>query len=141
MGVTLSCPLLYACLIPFLLLDLFVSVFHAVCFPIYGIPKVRRSDFVVFDRARLRYLNALERLNCIYCSYANGLAAYVAEIAARTEQHWCPIQHRREPRHKHSRYARFMPYGDARRYRENVEQVRNDFSDLHRGGDAAKPDG
>ena len=106
-AVALSSPLLYLCILPFVLLDAFASLYQSVCFPIYGIPKVVRKDYIVFDRAKLRYLNALERLNCLYCSYANGVAPYVAEIAARTEQHWCPIQHERVPKVPHSRYPRF----------------------------------
>jgi len=91
--VTLSAPLIYLCLVPFLLLDLLIFVYQAICFPIYGIPKVQRADCFMFDRGKLLYLNVLERLNCVYCSYANGLITYVAEIVARTEQHWCPIKH------------------------------------------------
>ena len=62
--------------VDFLLMDLFVTTYQAVCFPIYGIPKVRRSDYLVFDREDLPYLNAIEKFNCFYCSYGNGGAAY-----------------------------------------------------------------
>ncbi len=93
--VTLTAPVIYAMIIPFALLDLFVSIYQAVCFPVYGIPKVRRSDYLVFDRHHLAYLNALEIINCAYCSYANGLIAYVREIAGRTEKHWRQIKHAR----------------------------------------------
>jgi hypothetical protein len=82
-----TAPFIYACIIPFALLDLFVSMYQAVCFPVYGIPKVQRRDYMAIDRNKLRYLNALEGLNCMHCSYANGLLAYVVEIAGRTEQH------------------------------------------------------
>jgi len=129
-AVVLTAPVLYACVVPFVLLDAFSSLYQAVCFPVYGIPKVRRRDHFVYDRARLPYLNALERLNCYYCSYANGVAAYVREIAARTEQHWCPIQHARHPQSPHSRYGRFLGFGDAREYRERLEEVRRDFRDI-----------
>jgi hypothetical protein len=132
--VAISAPLIYICLAPMLLLDLFISLYHAVCFPIYGIPKIRRRDYIIFDRGRLRYLNVLERLNCVYCSYANGLAAYVAEIAARTEQHWCPIKHSRRPKTAHSRYAHFLPYQDRAAYSEQIEKIRHDFSDIGRPG-------
>jgi hypothetical protein len=101
-----------------------------VCFPIYGIPKVRPDDYFIFDRSKLLYLNGMERLNCGYCSYVNGLMAYVAEIAGRTEQHWCPIKHNRETPTPHSRYAGFLPYGDAVAYRERVDEVRSSFDDL-----------
>jgi hypothetical protein len=130
LGVALSAPLIYACLFPMALLDLFVSLYQTVCFAIYGIPKVRRADHFVFDRGRLRYLNWLERLNCVYCSHANGLAAYFTEIAARTEQHWCPVKHSRAPATPHSRYAGFLPFADPRTYAEKIEQVRRDFRDL-----------
>jgi hypothetical protein len=115
--VTLSVPMIYACLIPLLLLDLFVAVYQAVCFPIYGIPKIRRKDFLICDRERLAYLNAVEKVGCVYCSYANGLLAWVAEIAARMEQRFCPIRHAHPVLRPHSRYSRFLPYGDARAYR------------------------
>jgi hypothetical protein len=126
----LTAPFIYACIIPLALLDLFMSIYQAVCFPVYGVPKARRRDYMAIDRNKLRYLNALEGLNCMYCSYANGLLAYAVEIAARTEQHWCPIKHARRIQHAHDRYAHFLPYGDAPAYREGIEKVRNDFGDL-----------
>jgi len=126
----LTAPFIYACIIPFVLLDLFVSTYQAVCFPVYGIPKARRRDYMALDRNRLRYLNALEGLNCMYCSYANGLLAYVVEIAGRTEQHWCPIKHARRIQNAHDRYSHFLAYGDAPAYREGIDKVRGDFKDL-----------
>lgn len=129
----LTAPFIYACFIPFVLTDLFVSVYQAVCFPVYGIPKARRKDFIAIDRNKLRYLNALEGLNCMYCSYSNGLLAYVAEIAGRTEQHWCPIKHARRIQNTHDRYSHFLPYGDAAAYREQLDKVRDDFKDLKDG--------
>lgn len=128
--VLVTAPVIYVGLFPFFLLDLFLALYQGVCFPIYGIPKVRRADFLVLDRGRLKYLNLLERLNCLYCSYANGLCAYVTEVAARTEQHWCPIKHAMRLRAPHSRYSHFFDYGDARQYSRQIETVRNDFVDL-----------
>lgn len=128
--VAVTAPLIYGCVIPFLLLDLFVTSYQAFSFPIYGIPKVQRSDYLMFDRGKLCYLNFLERLNCQYCAYANGLLAYVVEVAARTEQHWCPIKHAHKNLAPHSRYSHFLPYGNANVYRERIEEVREDFGDL-----------
>jgi len=125
-----TAPFIYVLIIPFALLDLFVSTYQAVCFPVYGIPKARRRDYLAVDRNKLRYLNAIEGLNCMYCSYANGVLAYVVEIAGRTEQHWCPIKHARRIQHAHDRYSHFLPYGDATAYRESVDKVRDDFKDL-----------
>ena len=126
----LTAPFIYAVFIPFVLLDLFVSVYQTVCFPVYGIPKARRRDYIAIDRTKLRYLNALEGLNCMYCSYGNGVLAYAVEVAGRTEQHWCPIKHARRVQNTHDRYANFLPYGDAAAYREGSDKVGCDFKDI-----------
>lgn len=126
----LTAPVIYIGIIPFCLLDLFLAFYQGICFPIYGIPKVRRADYIVFDRGGLKYLNLLERLNCAYCSYGNGVLAYGTEVAARTEQHWCPIKHARRLRAPHSRYPHFFDFGDALQYSRQIETVRNDFVDL-----------
>ncbi len=120
--VILTAPVIYSLIVPFVLLDLFVTIYQAVCFPVYGIPKARRGDYLVFDRHHLAYLNALEKLNCAYCSYANGLIAYVREIAGRTEQYWCPIKHARRVIGAHPRYATFQDYGDVDGYRRWLAQ-------------------
>lgn len=123
----LTAPLIYSLIIPFVLLDSAVTLYQAVCFPIYGIPKVKRRDYLIFDRGRLAYLNLIEKLNCAYCSYGNGLLAYVREIAARTEQHWCPIKHAGRVKSPHARYNRFIDYGDAEIYRQEIEKTRRNF--------------
>ena len=122
--VVVTAPIIYSLIIPFVLLDLFVTVYQAICFPAYGIAKVRRADYIVFDRAHLGYLNAIEKLNCAYCSYANGLIAYVREIASRTEEHWCPIKHATRVMGTHGRYAGFEDYGDAEGYRNRLRRHR-----------------
>jgi hypothetical protein len=129
--VVLTAPIIYAGIIPFALLDLFLAIYQGVCFRAYGVPKVRRGDYVIFDRGHLNYLNFVEKLNCVYCSYANGLCAYATEVVARTEQHWCPIKHALRLRSPHSRYTHFFDYGDAEKYRSGIESVRCDFADLN----------
>jgi hypothetical protein len=126
----LTAPFIYAVIIPFVLLDLFVTVYQTVCFPVYGVPKARRRDYIAIDRNKLRYLNAIEGFNCLYCSYGNGVLAYAVEIAGRTEQHWCPIRHARRVQNTHDRYSHFLPYGDAAAYREKLDAVRCDFKDV-----------
>jgi hypothetical protein len=128
--VLLTLPVIWSCLIPALLLDLTITIYQAVCFPVFGIPKVRRGDFIVLDRHNLSYLNIIEKMNCMYCGYFNGLVAYAREMAARTEQHWCPIKHARRVGDIHSRYKYFFDYGDAKRYRQEIETARRDFEDL-----------
>jgi len=119
----LTAPVIYSLIVPLLLLDLSVSIYQAVCFPAYGIEKVRRKDYFIFDRHHLAYLNALEKLNCAYCSYANGLIAFVREIAARTEQYWCPIKHARRVIGAHEHYREFVEYGDADAFRARSDAL------------------
>jgi hypothetical protein len=127
----ISVPFIWGCLLPALFLDLIVTIFHSVCFRLYGIPLVKRSEYVMIDRQALTYLNLIERINCTYCGYFNGLIGYVQEIAARTEQYWCPIKHARKQARLHSRYLKFLEYGDAEGYRKKIEDIRRDFKDLN----------
>lgn len=126
-SILLSAPVICSMIIPALLMDLGISMFQAICFPLYNIPKVLRRDHIVLDRHYLKYLNPLERLNCDYCSYFNGLASYVQEIGARTEQYWCPIKHASGSFRRHSRYHDFLDYGDAEAYRLRLEDLRNKY--------------
>ena len=117
-------PLIYGMAIPLLMLDACVSFYQWACFPIYGIAKVRRSDYLVFDRRHLAYLNIIEKLHCTYCEYGNGLMGYMAEILARTEEYFCPIKHAHKVLGTHSRYNRFLAYGDAVAYEARLEEFR-----------------
>ncbi|MCE1241345.1 MAG: DUF4407 domain-containing protein [Azonexaceae bacterium] len=131
--VVLTAPVIYAGWVPFLLMDLFVTAYQAICFPIYRIPKVRRADYLVFDRGDLPYLNLIEKFNCFYCSYGNGVAAYAREVAARTEQYWCPIKHARRIRAAHEHYPKFFDYGDAEAFQQGLERLRRQYDE--RDGD------
>lgn len=122
--VVLTAPFIYALILPLLMLDLFVSLYQAICFPVYGIPKVPRRAYIVIDRQNLAYLNGLQKLNCVYCGYANGLIGWVREIASRTEAYWCPIKHARRIAEPHSRYPGFRDFGNERDLSSQVEAQR-----------------
>ncbi|MFH1872150.1 MAG: hypothetical protein ABIK82_06065 [Pseudomonadota bacterium] len=117
-------PVIYSMIVPLALLDLCVSFYQAVCFPIYGVAKAHRGDYIVFDRQQLEYLNFVEKFHCTYCAYGTGLIAYVAEIVARTEEYFCPIKHARRMLGTHARYARFLDFGDAADYERRLEEFR-----------------
>lgn len=119
-----TAPIIYSLLVPFLVLDAWVWLYQRLCFPIYGIPPVPRHRYFALDRGKLRYLNAIEKANCTFCSYANGLIAYVREVAARTEQYWCPIKHARAVPAPHDRYHHFFDYGDAASYHQELDRQR-----------------
>ncbi len=133
----LTAPVIYSLIVPLVLLDVFVAIYQAVCFPAYGIPKVPRRDYIAIDRHRLQYLNALEKLNCVYCGYANGLLALVSEIASRTEAYWCPIKHARKLRGTHARYPSFADYGDGESYRTRLAQLRAELERMEREAGSA----
>jgi len=120
-----TAPLIFSLIIPFVLLDLFVSVYQAVCFPVYGIPKVRRRDYIAVDRHKLTYLNILQKLYCVYCGYCNGLLAYVREVAGRTEYYWCPIKHGRHLPDRHAHYDRFVDYGDGEEFSNMLVEMKD----------------
>lgn len=124
----LTVPLIYSLILPLALLDLFVSLYQAICFPAYGIEKVNRADFTRIDRHHLAYLNALQKLNCVYCGYANGLIGYVQEIAGRPEAFWCPIKHAARIGVYHAYYAQFVDYGDAEGFEPCLEESRTRIS-------------
>ncbi|OWY10010.1 hypothetical protein B6V74_08375 [Thioclava sp. F42-5] len=128
--VILTAPVIYSLIVPFVLLDLFVSLYQAICFPIYRIAKVKRSDHIVVDRQHLAYLNALQKLNCVYCGYCNGLLSYVREIAGRTEQYWCPIKHAHQVKGPHLRYRDFVEYTDAEGFQAQTMRLRRALREM-----------
>lgn len=117
-------PATYAVILAIALLDLLATLHQWATFPILGIRRVRRADYIAIDRHKLSYLNAIEKLNCLYCGYSNGVIAYAREIASRTEQYWCPIKHAKLIRSPHRRYPEFLEYGDAKGYRDKLADYR-----------------
>jgi hypothetical protein len=123
--IVLTAPVIYSLIVPFVLLDLFVMGYQAICFPVYRIPTVRRRDYLVFDRHHLAYLNIIEKINCAYCSYGNGVIAFAREVAARTEVYWCPIKHARRVLGPHPHYQGFADFGDAAAFRAHIAGMKD----------------
>lgn len=106
-------PFIWMVFIPLVILDVFISLYHLITFPIYGFKYLKRVDYVLIDRHKLKYLNLWQKLNCVYCGYANGLLKYALKIAAMTEKYWCGIRHKsrdgfNEPNH----HKDFIDYDD-----------------------------
>ena len=118
----LSLPFIYMMIIPAIILDAGLTVYHGVAFPLYKIPKVKRSDYIVYDRKFLDYLNVVQKVHCLYCSYVNGLFAYAVEIAARTERYWCPIKAASKLNVPHTWYKDFADYGNPQEWREKFNE-------------------
>ena len=109
----ISVPIIYAMSIPLVFLDVTLEIYHNICFRLYGITLAERSKYIKIDRHKLKYLNWVDKINCAYCGYANGLVNYARTIAADTEKYWCDIKHKKdsnfvEPKH----HKDFLNYGD-----------------------------
>ncbi len=124
----ITMPIIYAMIVPLVLIDVLVSFYQYSCFPIYKIKLVKRRDYIVFDRHHLSYLNSIERWHCVYCAYGNGVVAYIREILARTEQYFCPIKHANKVLGTHDRYQSFIEYGDAENYHQRLQAFRQQLA-------------
>lgn len=120
----LTAPVIYGMVVPMVVFDLCIMLYQVTCFPIYGVHKVKRADYISFDHRHLAYLNFIEKFNCLYCSYGNGLMAYAGEVFARTEQYFCPIKHARRILGNHARYQLFLDYGDAEDLHKKLADIR-----------------
>ena len=121
----LSSPLIYAMIIPAVLFDIILFVYQQIIFRIYKFEFIKRSDYMLFDHRYLGYLNPIEKLNCLYCSYFNGLMLYASAIAGRTELYFCPIKHAKKVVAQHAYYDEFLSYGDEEEYQKKMEELRD----------------
>lgn len=116
---TLTIPFIFSMIIPLVILDIFIELYHRISFPLYKIPLIKREKYIKIDRHRLKYLNWVEKGFCAYCGYANGLLQYSTVIAGDTEKYWCGIKHQEssdfiEPSH----HKDFTKYGDEEEFFE-----------------------
>lgn len=115
----ISAPFIYSMIIPLIILDICTEIYHHVCFRLYGINLVERKSYIKIDRHKLSYLSPFEKINCAYCGYANGLAAYLTAIAAATEVYWCGIKHQHDPHFvMPAHHQNFIDYQDKVAYRQ-----------------------
>lgn len=123
----LSAPIIYGMVVPLVFLDLTITLYQQICFRIYKIPLVRRSDYLYIDRHYLPYLNLIEKINCVYCGYGNGLVEYAREVIGRTEKYWCPIKHARRTPDPHRHVEKFFDYGDGEAWKNKLKKIRRDW--------------
>lgn len=134
----LATPFLWLMLIPLVFLDIFLEIYHRICFPLYGIPYVARSHYIrITDRAKLPYLSWYEKINCAYCGYANGLLHYASVIAGKTESYWCAIAHLEARGYVATEHEKFFArYGDdgslQRRYFLHKKEFGSDIDLIER---------
>ena len=120
----LTAPLIYAMVIPAIMFDVLLFVYQQVAFRVFKFEFIKRSDYMHFDHHYLGYLNLIEKLNCLYCSYFNGLMQYASAIAGRTELFFCPIKHAKKVVSQHKFYEEFLSYGDEEEYQKKLKELR-----------------
>jgi len=123
----LTAPIMYGMVIPAVVLDVIIFIYQQVVFRIFKFKFLKRSDYIVFDHHYLGYLNSVEKLNCVYCSYINGLMQYASAIAARTEFYFCPIKHAKKIAYQNDYYHEYLMYGDEVDYQKKLKELRNKF--------------
>ncbi len=124
LGFLITIPSIIVMVIPAFILDISASFYQAVNFRAYEIPMVDRKKFIFLDRHAFKYLNFMEKFFCVYCGYFNGVMQYVSEIAARTEEFWCPIKHSKKAGFEHKRYKNYLEHGDATDYHAKRKKIR-----------------
>ena len=104
-------------------MDVFLEIYHHICFALYDIPLVKRSDYIKIDRHKLEYLSRLEKVNCAYCGYVNGLAGYFSAIASETEKYWCAIKHQEQAEFKEPEHHKdFAAHGNKAEHEAQKEK-------------------
>ena len=118
----LTTPVIFLAIVPIIILDLYVEIFHRFAFPFYKIPYVKRKNYIRIDRHKLSYLNPLQKLYCAYCGYSNGILQYWIRIFGETEKYWCGIQHSEGKGFlPQSHHSEFIKYDNKEEYIEVYE--------------------
>ena len=123
----LSIPFIYGMIVPALILDVSITIYQYAAFTLYRIPYVKRGEYFIYERRFLDYLNLIQKINCLYCSYVNGLFAYAVEIGARTERYWCPIKAAHKPKFSHGWYKDFADYGNPEDWNQKFHEHEKAF--------------
>ncbi|WP_309496276.1 hypothetical protein [Sulfurovum sp.] len=127
----LSSPIIYVMVIPAILLDIILFIYQQVIFRIYKFKFIKRSEYIIYDHQYLGYLNPIEKLHCLYCSYFNGLMQYAAAIASRTELFFCPIKHAKKVAYEHDYYDIYFEYGEGDDYQIKLKELRDTSEKSH----------
>ena len=124
----LTAPFIFGAVIPIIIMDIYIEIYHRICFPFYRIPYVKRKNYIKIDRQKLPYLKIGQKINCVYCGYANGAIHYWSKIVAETENYFCSIKHQKNknfipPEH----HKEFLDYSDKENFEEQYASKRTPF--------------
>ncbi len=124
-------PLVWLMIVPVIISDVFLELYHQIAFPIFGIHKVKRSQYIrIMDREKLPYLTWYEKMGCMYCGYVNGWLHYASVVAGRTQNYFCAISHLESRGFVPSEFEKsFAKYGDESTLRRRYEKHHLDFGE------------
>jgi hypothetical protein len=109
-------------IVPVLILDVTIEIYHRICFVLYDLPYVNRSAYIKLDRYKLPYLSWGDKLNCLYCEYVNGFFHYSVAIAGETEKYWCGIKHQNVEGFNHPEHHKeFLEYNDKESFEKHCK--------------------
>ncbi len=122
-------PLVWLMIVPVVISDIFLEVYHRIAFPVYGIAYVKRSQYIrIWDREKLPYLTWYEKLGCMYCGYVNGWLHYASVVAGRTENYFCAVAHLEARGYVQSEHEKsFAKYGDEAALKRRYANHERDY--------------
>lgn len=82
-------PFALAMIIPFLLFDFCISLYHRIAFGICGMKRVKRKPNFKIDQQKIALLDRKERFFAVLILYASGVISYSKKIIAESDQYWC----------------------------------------------------
>lgn len=122
----ISTPFIYGMLIPMIIFHILIELYHRIVFSLYDIEYVDYKQHFIFKRYKLNKLTLLQKINCIYCEYGNGLASYIKSIIGKTEVYWCPIKNGRNKNFTHEYYNKFIDVDNVENFEFHRENMRNE---------------
>ena len=124
----LTAPFIFGAVIPIAIADLYIEIYHRICFPFYRMPYVKRKNYIKIDRHKLSYLKVGQKINCVYCGYANGVINYWRAIVGETEKYFCAIQHKKNPDFiSPEHHKEFLDYSDKETFVKEYASKRTPF--------------
>ena len=119
----ISIPFIWGMVLPVMILDIFLIIYHQVCFRLYELPLVDRKKYVKMDRHKLEYLSFMDKIRCYYCGYVNGVFAFAVKLAGDTEKYWCGIKHEKDSVFVEQPHQKnFLEYGDKKNFEEKYSR-------------------
>ncbi len=89
----ISIPFIYGLGVSLIIFHIILEIYHQIAFRLYGLNLIDYKKYIKVDRYKLPKLTLVQKFNCTYCGYVNGLLPYAVAISAETEKYWCGVKH------------------------------------------------